>query len=215
MHKSTLSPPPKLLSEPRFLVAAHSPRQWPEDKGAEVAFAGRSNVGKSSAINIITQRKALARASRTPGRTQQIVFFELSSDRRLVDLPGYGYAKVPVKLRQHWGRMIEQYLLTRRALRGLILLMDARHPMTPLDRQMLDWCHSAQLAVHILLTKIDKLSRNQAIAAVKATQTVAESVNAAVQPFSTVNHEGIGEARVQILSWLGSNKGTEPNPPIK
>lgn len=204
MPKNTINPPPKLLSEPRFLTAAHSAAQWPPDQGAEVAFAGRSNVGKSSAINAITQRKALARTSRNPGRTQQIVFFELSAEQRIVDLPGYGFAKVPTKLRRHWGESIEQYLQTRATLRGLILLMDARHPLTELDLQMLRWCSSTRLGVYVLLTKIDKLSRNQAATTqLKVSKESANLGNVVVQPFSALNRTGVEEARCQILHWLG------------
>lgn len=202
MPNGKVKPPPKLLSNPRFLLAAYTPQQWPPDEGAEVAFAGRSNVGKSSAINAITQRKALARASRTPGRTQQIVFFELSAEQRLVDLPGYGYAQVPMKLRQRWGKMIERYLRQRQALRGLILLMDARHPLTRLDTQMLAWCHAADLAVYVLLTKIDKLSRNQAASVLRSVRRKIEGSEIAVQPFSAVDCTGIDQTRDHILRWL-------------
>lgn len=196
-------PPPKLLTRPRFLIAAHSPAQWPTDKGAEIAFAGRSNVGKSSAINAITQRKALARTSRTPGRTQQIVFFELSEQQRMVDLPGYGFAKVPAGLRRHWGRMIERYLTTRLSLRGLILLMDSRHPLTALDRQMLQWCAAADLAVYLLLTKIDKLSHNQAAITLRKVKDTAHQLGCvAVQPFSAHDHTGVEQTRQRIVDWL-------------
>ena len=205
MRKIKLSPLPKLLSEPRFLVAAHSSRQWPPDEGAEAAFVGRSNVGKSSAINVITQRKALARTSRSPGRTQQIVFFQLTSTQRLVDLPGYGYAKVPLKLRDHWAKVIERYIKMREALRGLVVLMDARHPLTELDRQMLLWASSTKLAVYVLLTKIDKLNRNEAVSTLhKVRQEIAITGDVTVQPFSAVDYTGVDEARRQIISWLES-----------
>ena len=195
--------PPKLLREPRFLIAAHSPEQWPTDRGVEVAFAGRSNVGKSSAINALTHRKALARTSRTPGRTQQIVFFELNEQQRLVDLPGYGFAKVPAELRRHWGRAIESYLTTRLSLRGLILLMDARHPLTALDRQMLEWCAGADLAVYLLLTKIDKLSRNQAAITQRKVNDNAHQLGCVgVQPFSARDHTGVAQTRQRIVDWL-------------
>ena len=203
MSKVISSYLPKLLSEPRFLVAAHTPDQWPSDQGSEVAFAGRSNVGKSSAINAITQRKALARTSRSPGRTQQIVFFQLSGERRLVDLPGYGYAKVPTELRNHWAATIEKYLSTRVALCGLIMLMDSRHPLTELDRQMLHWCSSVELPVYVLLTKIDKLSRNQMVSTLrKVNKETATLGDVTVQPFSAVDRTGVEETRRQIVSWL-------------
>lgn len=199
----TRSPPPKLLCSPEFLTAAHSPGQWPPDTGVEVAFAGRSNVGKSSAINAITQRRRLARTSRTPGRTQQIVFFGLAPSLRLVDLPGYGFAKVPAELRRHWGEVIERYLSSRKCLRGLILLMDSRHPLTPLDQQMLDWSSAAGLDLYILLTKIDKLSRNQAATAIrKVRKETSDLERAFVQPFSAVDHTGVEETREQLVEWL-------------
>ncbi|MDJ0956426.1 MAG: ribosome biogenesis GTP-binding protein YihA/YsxC [Arenicellales bacterium] len=185
------------------MTAAHTPDQWPPDRGSEVAFVGRSNVGKSSAINAITQRKALARTSRSPGRTQQIVFFQLPGERRLVDLPGYGYAKVPAKLRNHWASTIEKYINTRAALRGLIMLMDSRHPLTELDRKMLHWCSSAELSTYVLLTKIDKLSRNQMISTQRSVNKETVPLgDVTVQPFSAVDGTGVKEARCQIVTWL-------------
>ena len=204
VKKKSLNPLPKLLSDPQFLIAAHSVSQWPVDQGAEVAFAGRSNVGKSSAINAITQRRALARTSRTPGRTQQIVFFELPGERRIVDLPGYGFARVPAGLRQHWRAIIERYLTERIALKGLIMVMDSRHPLTELDRQLLSWCTSAGLPVYILLTKIDKLRRNQALSAVRLVRQVTDKMSdVVVQPFSAVDFSGVNEARDRLVDWLG------------
>lgn len=196
-------PLPKILSDPQFRIAAHSPGQWPPDQGLEIAFAGRSNVGKSSAINAITRRKSLARTSRTPGRTQQIMFFELPDGKHLVDLPGYGYAQVPEKLRRHWGESIEKYLREREALQGLLLVMDARHPLTRLDRQMLSWCAASDLRVHILLTKIDKLSRSRGISALRLVEQEVSPMHAvSVQAFSAHDSTGIGEARQQIVKWL-------------
>lgn len=210
VQKTSLKPLPKLLSDPQFLIAAHSVSQWPVDQGAEVAFAGRSNVGKSSAINAITQRRALARTSRTPGRTQQIVFFQLPGERRIVDLPGYGFARVPAGLRQHWKSVIERYLTERRALQGLIMVMDSRHPLTELDRQMLSWCIAADLPVYILLTKIDKLRRNQALSAVRQVDQNTEKMgNVLVQPFSAVNFTGVNEARDRLVDWLGQEGSQE------
>ena len=138
------------------MLSIPDPQQAPPDAGYEVAFAGRSNAGKSSALNALTQRKSLARTSKTPGRTQHLVFFELDGERRLVDLPGYGYAKVPEKVRRHWGLAMETYLSGRESLRGLVLMMDVRHPLTDFDKQMLQWCQHAGMPVHILLTKADK-----------------------------------------------------------
>lgn len=202
-HDQTLPP---LLQHPEFVQSAHEPHQWLPDTGAEVAFAGRSNVGKSSAINVITQRRGLARTSKTPGRTQQIVFFRLSKTCHLVDLPGYGYAKVPNSLRQHWQVVIEKYLLTRRSLRGLVLVMDARHPLTQLDQQMLAWCSAANLALLILLTKADKLGRAAARDALRhVTSTLAgHPAPAAAQLFSARDCTGVAEAREHIVRWLTS-----------
>ena len=194
----------KLLNRARFTIAAAEPRQWPSGPAVEVAFAGRSNVGKSSAINAITGRRGLARTSKTPGRTQQIVFFDLGGGARLVDLPGYGYAKVPDRLRASWATHIERYLTEREALKGLILLMDARHPLTELDQHLLEWCAPMQLPVHILLTKSDKLSRSQA----KNTEMeVARDLSeldseVTVQQFSSLKRTGIEQAREKIGGWL-------------
>lgn len=196
--------PLKLLNHAEFAVAAASSRQWPSAPGSEVAFAGRSNVGKSSAINAITRRKGLARTSKTPGRTQQIVFFELGGGARLVDLPGYGYAKVPDKLRMAWAHSIEHYLTERGSLKGLILLMDARHPLTDLDRRMLAWCEPGGLPVHILLTKTDKLGRSRARESVlkvaRFTSGLANGVT--VQQFSALKLAGVEEAQKKIIGWL-------------
>lgn len=192
------------MSRARFTIAAAQAAQWPSAPGAEVAFAGRSNVGKSSAINAITQRRGLARTSKTPGRTRQIVFFELGEGRRLVDLPGYGFARVPEKLRQSWGVLIERYLTERQALKGLILLMDARHPLTELDRHMLAWCEPGGLPVHILLTKTDKLNRGRARQAeLEVSHSVSDLANAVtVQQFSALKGVGVDQARRQVRDWL-------------
>lgn len=194
----------KLLNGAQFTIAAAEPRQWPPEPAAEVAFAGRSNVGKSSAINTITGRKGLARTSKTPGRTQQIVFFDLGGGARLVDLPGYGYARVPDRLRAGWAVLIERYLSEREALRGLILVMDARHPLTELDRNLLEWCEPSGRPVHILLTKTDKLSRNQAkqteMAVARAVSELENEVT--VQLFSSLKRTGVEPARAKIGEWL-------------
>jgi len=192
------------LNRARFTVAAAEPGQWPRGRGREVAFAGRSNVGKSSAINALTRRRGLARTSKTPGRTQQIVFFDLGHQRRLVDLPGYGYAKVPEPVRAAWARLVEAYLVERRDLAGLVLVMDARHPLTELDRHLLAWCEPGGLPVHILLTKVDKLSRNQAFRAAHAVGQYGAGLDneVTVQQFSALNGTGLDEARSRILQWL-------------
>ena len=142
-----------------FLTSAPSIKQCPADTGREIAFAGRSNAGKSSAINTLTRTKGLARTSKTPCRTQLINFFELGADRRLVDLPGYGYAKVPIAMKREWDKHLAEYLQMRQSIAGLVLLMDIRHPLQEFDQQMLNWAAQAGLPVHILLTKADKLKR--------------------------------------------------------
>ncbi len=191
------------LNSAEFVISAHRPAQWPPPDMPEVAFAGRSNVGKSSAINAITRRRGLARTSKTPGRTQQIVFFQLSSGHRLVDLPGYGFAKVPLEVRRHWEKTISRYLAERESLRALILPMDSRHPLTPLDRQMVQWCLQAGLAIHILLTKADKLSRNQQMKALGAVRRELEDFpGISVQLFSATARTGTDEAEAGIIKFL-------------
>jgi GTP-binding protein len=189
----------------RFLLSAPSLSVSPEDAGAEVAFAGRSNAGKSSAINTITNIKSLARTSKTPGRTQQLVYFELDADRRLVDLPGYGYAKVAEKIKRQWQHYMEEYLQQRESLQGLILVMDIRHPLTEFDRQMLSWCDYTKLPVHVLLTKSDKLKRG---AINNTTEKVKNELaqlcsHASLQIFSSLKRVGVDEARAVLDLWLG------------
>ncbi len=187
-----------------FLLGAQHLRQLPSDSGIEVAFAGRSNAGKSSALNIITAIKGLARTSKTPGRTQQINLFGLDEGRRLADLPGYGYAKVPPAMRDHWRKNLEQYFNTRSCLRGLILLMDVRHPLTEFDRIMLEWCRHKNMAVHVLLTKADKLKRGPASAALQQVRRfLADYPEASVQLFSSHDGQGVDEARALLDQWFG------------
>ena len=192
----------KDLRRAQFLCSAHVADQWPQDMGHEVAFAGRSNVGKSSAINAIAGQARLARTSKTPGRTQQIVFFEIDSERRLVDLPGYGYAKVPPGLQRHWKKMVRQYLEDRNSLRGLILLADTRRGLTDLDRQLLEWCAYNDLSVHLLLTKSDKLSRSAASQALAQVQRDIRLGTDTVQLFSALRKVGIQEAGEKALALL-------------
>jgi len=188
-----------------FLTSANALSQLPADEGAEVAFAGRSNAGKSSALNVITEQRNLARTSKTPGRTQLINFFELDESHRLVDLPGYGYAKVPEKIKRHWQQVLSDYLATRRSLKGLVLLMDIRHPLKEFDRQMLDWCQHQQMPVHILLTKADKLKRGQAGSALLGVKKELKTsyTLATAQLFSSLNRQGVDEARGKLVEWLG------------
>lgn len=198
---------PALLHNPEFLDAAAQPSQWPEG-GIEVAFAGRSNVGKSSAINMIMQRKKLARTSKTPGRTQQIIFFSLSDTQRVVDLPGYGFAKVPIAVRKDWEKYIGSYISSRQCLKGLVQLMDIRHPLTELDQQMLMWCSDIGLPVHILLTKADKLKFGAAknIFLKVADQIEALGVDCSIQIFSAHKNIGVDDCRQQIVSWLSESE---------
>ncbi len=193
-----------ILNRAEFDRAVGRVTQLPADRGREVAFAGRSNAGKSTAINVITGRRGLARTSRTPGRTQQIVFFRLDDDRRLVDLPGYGYARVPDKVRQSWAALVESYLTARRSLTGVVLLSDARRPFTELDLQLLDWCASASVPVHALLTKSDKLKRSQAAQSLALARRLTAGSGAALtlQLFSGLKRVGAEEAAVKICDWL-------------
>ncbi len=195
--------PSNPLNHVRFLCSVPDPRQAPPDSGREVAFAGRSNAGKSSALNRITGHRSLARTSKTPGRTQHLVFFEIDGTRRLVDLPGYGFARVPEKIRRHWGEAMERYLSGRRSLRGLILLMDARHPLTDFDQQMLAWCRHARMPVHVLLTKADKLKRGPAASILlQVRERLGEHPGVSVQLFSALKGAGVDEARAVIARWL-------------
>jgi GTP-binding protein len=187
-----------------YLTSAAKLSQCPPDEGWEVAFAGRSNAGKSSAINSLTGNSKLAKTSRTPGRTQLINFFELSARQRLVDLPGYGYAKVPLAIKQEWTRQLENYLQQRRCLRGLILLMDVRHPLQAFDRQMLDWALAAAMPVHILLTKADKLKKGPATSALLQLRAELEPHRRLVsaQLFSALKHSGHEQLRAVLDDWL-------------
>lgn len=197
----------KYLVRAQYLLAAHTPQQLPPDGGYEVAFAGRSNAGKSSALNAICQQNALARVSKTPGRTQQLVFFELppSTDRFLVDLPGYGYAKVPKDLQAHWQAFLDRYFRTRDALKGLVVVMDIRHPLKEYDKQMLGYAVSRGLPAHVILTKADKLSRGaQGTALLEVRKALKDEHGDAVsvQLFSGESKLGVDEARRVIGGWL-------------
>ena len=187
----------------QFEKSVPRPDQAPADSGYEVAFAGRSNAGKSSALNRLTCQKSLARISKTPGRTQHLVFFRLDDERRLVDLPGYGFAKVPDKIKREWSIQLERYLQERQSLQGLILLMDVRHPMTDFDQQMLQWSIHANMPVHILLTKADKLKRGAAQnALLKIKRDIEELPNITVQLFSALKGTGVEEAQNVLDAWL-------------
>ncbi len=191
----------------RYLLSAHKPEQWPQDKGNEVAFVGRSNVGKSSAINRLTDQKSLARISKTPGRTQQIIFFSVTDHQRLVDLPGYGYAKVPLAIKDQWKQHIETYFAERRSLKGLVLPIDIRHELTPLDQQMLQYCMVRGLSTLILLTKADKLTRNHANQALFKLQKQLDKPDWATLTcelllFSAHDGQGQEQAREIVCNWL-------------
>jgi GTP-binding protein len=184
----------------RYVISAHQLKQLPEDQGIEVAIAGRSNAGKSSAINTFTDQKSLARTSKTPGRTQQIVVFELDENRRIADLPGYGYAKVPAKLKAHWRTVMARYFQTRRCLRGVVLVMDIRHPMREFDQQMLAWCESADIPCHILLTKADKLKRGPAQSTLLKVRRDLPDI-ASIQVFSSLKKTGLDELVDKLSDW--------------
>ena len=197
-----------LLARAKYLLAAHNTSQLPPDGGFEVAFAGRSNAGKSTALNAICQQNALARVSKTPGRTQQLVFFDIppTTDKYLVDLPGYGFAKVPKDLQAHWQAFLDEYFRTRQALKGLIVVMDIRHPLKDYDRQMLGYAVSRGLPAHAILTKADKLGRGaqgNAMLAVRKAMQAEFGDAASVQVFSGETKQGVDEARHVIGGWLG------------
>ena len=203
-----MATPPNPFARAEYLLAAHTPRQLPPDDGAEVAFAGRSNAGKSSALNALCQQNALARVSKTPGRTQQLVFFGLPphAGKFLVDLPGYGYAKVPRDLQAHWQAFIDQYFRTRQALRGLVVVMDIRHPLKDYDRSMIAYAAERGLPVHALLTKADKLGRGAAgntLLAVRRELSSAFGDSVGAQTFSAESKAGVEELRALVAGWLG------------
>lgn len=193
----------------KFLISAQTLQQCPSDSGCEVAFAGRSNAGKSSAINTLTRNKGLARTSKTPGRTQLINHFEVEPEKRLVDLPGYGYAKVPKALKAKWDRNLAEYLQNRNSLSGLILMMDIRHPLQDYDQQMLNWAAQAGLPVHILLTKADKLKRGPAMSSLLGVEKLLRDMDPgftllSAQIFSSLKKTGLPELEQKLISWLNN-----------
>lgn len=201
-----------LTARAQFLTSAPTLALCPPDIGREVAFAGRSNAGKSSCINALARQKQLARASKTPGRTQLINFFALDAERRLVDLPGYGYAKVSHTMREEWQRHLGNYLQGRFSLRGLILLMDIRHPLTDFDRNMLDWAGSRQLAVHCVLTKADKLNRGPAMNVLQAVKKELKALgfDSSAQLFSALKMDGLETLGDKLGEWLEYPPPPEP-----
>ena len=193
-----------LYRQAAFLTSAAKLSQALADEGYEVAFAGRSNAGKSSAINTLCDQKALARTSKTPGRTQLLNFFALDERRRIVDLPGYGYAKVSEGIKRDWQGTLADYLERRECLRGLIMMMDIRHPLKDFDRQMLDWARHISLPVHVLLTKSDKLKNGPASNALLKVRAELSKLDPgfSVQTFSALKRSGIAEAHARLDSWF-------------
>ena len=185
-----------------YASSAHTLSQLLPDSGREVAFAGRSNAGKSSVINALTGQKNLARISKTPGRTQLINFFPVNEEIRLVDLPGYGYAKVPAKVQAHWAETLGAYFQQRRSLCGVVLITDIRRNLTEFDEQMLSWCEAAALPVHVLLNKSDKLAFGAAKQALMQTQQRLEGSAHSVQLFSVLQKSGIDELVLALDRWL-------------
>ena len=185
----------------KFITSANKVAQFVPDTGSEVAFAGRSNSGKSSAINVIVNRRQFARTSKTPGRTQLINFFALREQARLVDLPGYGFARVADAVREHWGRLLTAYIEDRRSLHGLFLIVDIRRGLSDYDRRLLQLTEPSILPVHVLLTKADKLKRGQAAnTLLSVSKELAE--RATVQLFSALNRQGVDQARDALEQFL-------------
>lgn len=187
----------------QLLISAGNAAQFPQT-GYEVAFAGRSNAGKSSAINALCDNKGLARTSKTPGRTRLVNFFALDDTHRLVDLPGYGFAKVPIAVKNEWEKLMTQYLSDQQVLRGLVVIMDIRHPLNDYDWQMLEWCNHYQLPAHVLLAKADKLKRgpqqNSKLQTIKRLKEA--NIDASVQTFSALDKSGLGELVNKLDDWL-------------
>ncbi len=198
----------------RFLKGVARLSALPPDTGAEVAFAGRSNAGKSSVINALTGQASLARISKTPGRTQLLNFFVLDDAHRLVDLPGYGYASVPIAVKRRWASLVEGYLIERRSLAGVVLIMDVRRPFTQADSQLVDWCRDARVASHVLLNKADKLSRGAGarVLADARKRLAAFGPEFDVQLFSATRKTGIETLGARLDAWLGYTKKEAPAP---
>lgn len=198
----------------RFNKSAAKLHQCPEDVGAEVAFAGRSNAGKSSAINTLTNNGKLARTSKTPGRTQLINFFDLNIEGlRIVDLPGYGYAKVPIEMKQHWQQHLDEYLQKRQCLQGVVLVMDIRHPMKEFDHMMVNWCQTSHMPLHVLLTKSDKLKKGPAQSTLltirkELTEVLGDLVT--LQTFSALKKQNVDQLRQRLDSWLLPEQDAQP-----
>lgn len=193
-----------LFHSAKFVKSCAEFKQSPESYLPEVAFAGRSNAGKSSTLNKLCQQTGLAHVSKTPGRTQLLNFFELSNGTHLVDLPGYGFAKAPMKERMRWAKMIEDYLLKRINLRGLVVIMDSRRPLTEHDEQMLIWCEHRNLPVHILLNKTDKLKQNEIAKSLNKTREALKDFDMPIscQNFSAAKGSGLPQLQAKLMEWL-------------
>ena len=193
-----------LYQKATYLKSVPTLALCPEDIGYEVCFAGRSNAGKSSALNVITSQRGLARISKTPGRTQLINFFECDEERRLVDLPGYGFAKVNIKIKKAWEAGLSEYIEKRDCLKGLILLMDCRMPPTDIDLTMLDWTLDIDLPVHVLLTKSDKLKKGAAQSQLLALQKMLKQdyPHATAQLFSSLKRDGLNKVWIKLDEWM-------------
>jgi len=207
MQSSVVNP----FERATYVASAHDLGQLPPEAGLELAFAGRSNAGKSSALNTIANRNRLAFVSKTPGRTQLINFFSVAPERFLVDLPGYGYAKVPEKERLHWRYLVGGYLQNRGSLCGLVSIMDIRHPLTPLDENLLSFFLPTGRPIHILLTKADKLGRQQALAQLASVRkSLPAEARVTAQLFSSLKRTGVDEARELLGGWMGLSTTREP-----
>ena len=196
------------LSKATFTISAPDIRKLPEDTGIEVAFAGRSNAGKSSALNTLTNQRGLARISKTPGRTQLINVFEIAENKRLIDLPGYGFAKVPLEMKKKWQKALGEYLEKRESLKGLVILMDIRHPLKDLDMDLIEWAVDSELPVLALLTKSDKLSQGKRSAEVLKVKKTLSALNGdiKVQAFSSLKYTGKEQADAVICDWFSAEE---------
>jgi len=195
------------LNKATFTISAPNITKLSADTGIEVAFAGRSNAGKSSALNTLTNQRALARTSKTPGRTQLINVFDIGDDKRLVDLPGYGFAKVPLAMKQKWQKALGEYLQQRECLKGLVILMDIRHPLKDLDTDLIHWAADSKLSILVLLTKADKISQGKRSAEVLKVSKILAELNAdiTVQAFSSLKRTGVEQANQIICQWFTDN----------
>lgn len=207
LRRIPLSSETIFLSKATFTMSAPDIRHLPNDDGIEVAFAGRSNAGKSSALNTLTNQRSLARTSKTPGRTQFLNIFEVAEGKRLVDLPGYGFAKVPLEMKKKWQRALGEYLEKRESLKGIVILMDIRHPLKDLDLDLIHWAVDSELPILVLLTKSDKLSQGQRSTEVLKTKKALAPLNAdiTVQAFSSLKKSGKEQADAIICGWLAQD----------